>query len=150
MFNYEEFINNNKKLDEDVDVQVLAYIYNFLTCKSKTNDDIELIRSLFLDEYGYYFAYMLKIAFKRGDVCCTVDNHFIWLDDDFIAYDINGVSPDDTILFLASSIADLNRHKHIPIVSSRNNTSHKWSFDDILMMKKYKLIKRVGVVLKHH
>ena len=57
------------------------------------NDQIQdILRVKFMTGYCYYFAHMLKIAFHRGTVCWTAPfGHFVWLDTDNKAYDIEGL-----------------------------------------------------------
>lgn len=55
-------------------------------------DASDAVYSLFAAGYCYYFACMLKIAFKRGYICHAYPyDHIVWVDEDDIAYDIGGI-----------------------------------------------------------
>lgn len=52
----------------------------------------EEIRSLFMKWYCYHFVHILKATFESGEVCiCFPFGHFVWLDEDGVAYDADGV-----------------------------------------------------------
>lgn len=54
--------------------------------------DTDCIHELFAAGYCYYFAAMLRIAFKRGSICHAYPySHVVWVDEDEIAYDIDGI-----------------------------------------------------------
>lgn len=56
------------------------------------NSDNEDIYNLFACGYCYYFAVMLKDAFKRGEILWHKGfGHIVWKDIDDIAYDIGGI-----------------------------------------------------------
>ena len=51
----------------------------------------EKIRYHFRAGYCWHFANILRSVFNRGKICWTAPfSHFVWLDDDGIAYDIEG------------------------------------------------------------
>lgn len=79
---------------------VLTFIYNVLThCDL---DGSEYIRELFRSGYCYYFAHMLQLAFSRGDVAWAAPfGHFVWIDEDRIPYDIDGVYTEKALKFIA-------------------------------------------------
>lgn len=72
---------------------VIRFINQFKTLfKELTTEETAAIEKVFRNGYCYYFAIMLKDAFNRGEVCMTYDHeHVIWIDDDNVAYDINGM-----------------------------------------------------------
>lgn len=73
------------------DAQVLGFIYDFLMHSGKNNS--EIIRKQFHNGYCYYFAHMLRTAFNRGTVCIAAPiGHFVWMDDNQVPYDIEGVN----------------------------------------------------------
>ena len=79
--------------EKEANESVLGFIFDFVWCKASNINEYELIRSLFMDGYCYYFAVILKTAFNRGEICwCAPYAHFIWLDTNGIPYDIEGVS----------------------------------------------------------
>ena len=87
------FVTNQLKWSPNANEQVLQFIYNFAWHKASTETEHEQIRCLFMDGYCYYFATMLKTAFKRGEICwCAPYGHFVWLDTNGVPYDIEGVS----------------------------------------------------------
>lgn len=61
-----------------------------------------VLDEFFLTGWCYYFALMLKEAFKRGVICNNGRSHIIWLDgtNQFtdVAYDITGVYTDYEVL----------------------------------------------------
>lgn len=91
-FTKKEYIQKQMEWYPNADRQVIEFIADFTLNKSRNNNDCELIRTLFMDGYCYYFAHMLKLAFQRGEVCvCAPFGHFVWVDNN-IPYDIEGVS----------------------------------------------------------
>ena len=72
---------------------VIRFINQFKTLfKELTIEETDTIEKVFRNGYCYYFAIMLKDAFNRGEVCMTYDcKHVVWIDDDNVAYDINGI-----------------------------------------------------------
>lgn len=76
------------------DAQVLGFIYDFLMHSGETNS--EAIRNQFRNGYCYYYAHMLQRAFNRGTVCIAAPiGHFVWMDDNHIPYDVEGVNESD-------------------------------------------------------
>lgn len=52
----------------------------------------EKFRNAFADDYSYYFANMLKLAFNRGEIYWHRNyHHIVWKDDDGKTYDVFGV-----------------------------------------------------------
>lgn len=72
---------------------VIRFINQFKTLFNElTIEETDAIEKVFRNGYCYYFAIMLKDAFNRGEVCMTYDcMHVVWIDDDNVAYDINGI-----------------------------------------------------------
>lgn len=72
---------------------VIRFINQFKTLFNElTIEETDTFVKVFRNGYCYYFAIMLKDAFNRGEVCMTYDcRHVIWIDDDNVAYDINGI-----------------------------------------------------------
>ena len=72
---------------------VIRFINQFKTLfKELTIPETNAVAKVFRNGYCYYFAIMLKEAFNRGEVCMTYDHkHAIWMDDDNVAYDIDGM-----------------------------------------------------------
>ena len=73
--------------------EVAQFIDQFLTLFNTLDENgIDTVAKVFSQGYCYYFAIMLKEAFNRGEVCMTIDHtHVVWVDDDNVAYDINGI-----------------------------------------------------------
>lgn len=86
-----DWIKKVKSVHPKADEQVLQFVYDFRTMqKSEAAEDA--IYTQFESGYCYYFAHMLKLAFKRGEVCWAAPyGHMVWVDDDGIPYDIFGV-----------------------------------------------------------
>lgn len=72
---------------------VIRFINQFKTLFNElTIEETGVIEKVFTNGYCYYFAIMLKDVFNRGEVCMTYDHkHVVWIDDDNVAYDINGM-----------------------------------------------------------
>lgn len=72
---------------------VIRFINQFKTLFNElTIEETDTFVKVFRNGYCYYFAIMLKDAFNRGEVCMTYDcRHVVWIDDDNVAYDINGI-----------------------------------------------------------
>lgn len=84
------------------DTQVLQFIYNFLMHGGEEN--AEVIRNQFQNGYCYYFARMLQTAFNRGTVCIAAPiGHFVWLDENQVPYDIEGVNESDCDEYIPES-----------------------------------------------
>ena len=72
------------------------FINTFMLHASGDDPDIsdiicERIRSHFRSGYCWHFASILQSVFNRGKICWAAPfSHFVWLDDDGIAYDIEG------------------------------------------------------------
>lgn len=72
--------------------EVIAFINNFYNNVGDDADAKEVLRTQFRSGYCYYFAVMLKTAFRRGDVCwCAPFGHLCWRDIDGIPYDCEGI-----------------------------------------------------------
>lgn len=73
------------------DPAVAAFIADFLYVRGP--DHADAIGSAFRAGYCYYFAHMLALAFRRGQVCWAAPyGHFVWLDDkDGYPYDAEGL-----------------------------------------------------------
>ena len=127
-YQYDSSINFNGMNNVRIDVQVLGFIQQFNYSKVRKNekgepnlDDLELIRLLFEDGYCYYFAHMLKTAFNRGEVCiCAPFAHFVWVDENYIPYDISGMSDAEYEYLIPEKFLGedvVSDFKHIPNVS---------------------------------
>ena len=115
--NREEFIAKAKSREEDADETVLGFIYDFAHHKATTDKEYEQIRSLFMDGYCYYFAVMLETAFDRGVICwCAPFGHFVWVDENGVPYDIEGVSTSEANYYIPEDFIQegLDDFKHVP------------------------------------
>lgn len=84
------------------DTQVLQFIYKFLMHSGEENS--EVIRNQFRNGYCYYFAHMLQQAFNRGTVCIAAPiGHFVWMDENQVPYDIEGVNESDCDCYIPES-----------------------------------------------
>ena len=93
---------------ENANEQVLGFIYDFRMHSAgvfgKPEEAEEIIRNQFRNGYCYYFAHMLKLAFGRGEVCIAAPiGHFVWMDDNKIPYDIEGVNESDCDCYIPES-----------------------------------------------
>ena len=91
--------------------EVLEFIDNF---KNHSGIPYEIER-LFRSGYCYYFAYILKNAFNRGEVCwCAPLGHIVWMDTDGVPYDIEGINNSECleyipIKYMGDAINDFKR-----------------------------------------
>ena len=111
-----EFINGTKEWEVNADEAVLGFIYDFVWKKAASEEEYEMIRSLFMDGYCYYFATMLKTAFNRGEICwCAPFGHFVWVDENDVPYDVEGVSTAEAEYYIPESyIAEgIDDFKHV-------------------------------------
>lgn len=80
--------SNTSGFFKEANKDIITFIADILY----SNPDSDTIYNLFANGYCYYFALMLKNAFNRGTICWHRNySHIVWVDDDNIAYDINGV-----------------------------------------------------------
>ena len=118
-----DWIKKVKSVHSKADEQVLQFIYDFRTMqKSEAAEDA--IYTQFESGYCYYFAHMLKLAFKRGEVCWAAPyGHMVWVDDDGIPYDISGVDDSDTNDYIPEFMMEstVKDFRHVPGVV--NNTT---------------------------
>lgn len=85
---FDEMLTASKKKNNPV----LKFIDKFYAHAGTDPDKQEVLRYQFRAGYCYYFAVMLKAAFKRGEVCwCAPFGHFCWVDIDGCPYDVEGV-----------------------------------------------------------
>lgn len=77
--------------------------------------DTEAVYSLFAAGYCYYFAAMLRIAFKRGTICHAYPfGHIVWVDENEIAYDIGGICKEYEELIPVDTYGKaLNSFRHV-------------------------------------
>lgn len=114
----ENFINNQLRFYPNADKIVLQFIADFLyhgVPDIPLEESSESVRSTFRAGYCYYFAIMLQAAFKRGTVCWAAPfGHIVWMDENNIPYDIEGVNSSDCdyyipVSFLGDAIFDFMR-----------------------------------------
>lgn len=93
------FVEEQLEYDPTAKLEVLWFIAGFMYKNipyTDTETSSECIRYTFRAGYCYYFAHMLKTAFNRGQVCwCAPIGHIVWVDDDGMPYDIEGVNHSD-------------------------------------------------------
>ena len=85
---------NCEKIDwiENAKTEPEKFINNFMNSNGGSDEVMEAFRTTFKCGYCYYFATILKTAFNRGEICWTAPfGHFVWVDVDGIAYDIEGM-----------------------------------------------------------
>ena len=117
------FIQNHLSFCPNADESVLTFIADFLNHGVpgiSLADSNESIRRTFRAGYCYYFAVMLKTAFERGEVCWAAPfGHIVWVDDNNIPYDIEGVYESEYEYLIPVSYLgeSLNDFKHIANLS---------------------------------
>lgn len=129
----------NRRIKErvpEVDEQVLQFITDMVCHAAATEEEYEIIRSTFCAGYCYHFAHMLKHTFKRGEVCWAAPfGHFVWVDDNGIPYDVEGMNDGEQIYnipesYLGDMIKDFT---HIPGEKIPKTTEE----DIIAIIRKY-------------
>ena len=97
--------------------QVLGFIMDFSTHAADTEEGYSIICSTFRAGYCWHFAHLLQAAFQRGTVCWAAPfGHFIWMDDNRIPYDIEGVYSGEAFYFIPESYLndEVEDFLHIP------------------------------------
>lgn len=88
-------------MNYESDPEVIAFIECFIGNSTFTDHDKEVIRKTFMNGYCFYFAYMLKIAFGRGQLCWAAPHsHIVWVDDNGCPYDVEGVCATEALHFI--------------------------------------------------
>lgn len=121
---FEEYIQRITRSIPGADEQVLKFIMDFSTCTANTEEQYEIIRSLFRAGYCWHFAHLLKTTFGKGEVCVAAPfGHFVWKDDNDVTYDIEGVYCGEAFYFIPESyLGDaLQDFMHIPGVNHNAN-----------------------------
>lgn len=92
---------------KNADKEVIRFIANILY----DSKDSDTIYYFFTSGYCYYFALMLKDAYKRGTICWHRNHgHIVWVDDNNVAYDIDGAFydyDDGDLLPVETSLGEL-------------------------------------------
>ena len=104
-------------------MEVIAFIDKFLG-HQRDVDKAEVLRLQFAAGYCWYFAHMLQLAFNRGGVFWAAPfGHFVWVDTDGVAYDIQGVYVGEAEAYIPESFLGdcLYDFKHVP--GRRANTT---------------------------
>lgn len=84
----------------NMDTAVIVFIRDFLY--SQGIDGSEVIHDVFRSGYCWHFAHILKKSFGRGKVCLAAPfGHMVWVDDNDIPYDIEGVYTGECLCFIA-------------------------------------------------
>lgn len=133
----ESLIKNQMKFCSKANPVVLEFIFEFLYHNCTTEKEVEATRLKFMAGYCYYFAIMLKSAFERGSICWTAPfGHIVWVDNDGIPYDIEGVSTSEAEYYIPISYIQegLKDFKHIP--EEEFNASENYINKAILQYKK--------------
>lgn len=89
---------------KDADEYVLSFITDFATHAAINENEYEIICSTFRTGYCWHFAVMLKAVFGRGCVCWAAPfGHFVWMDDNNVPYDIEGVYFGEAVYYIPES-----------------------------------------------
>lgn len=94
---FETWLERVKTRHPKANETVLRFIFDFVNSQTSINNNdattspADIIYNQFANGYCYYFAQMLQIAFKRGEICWAAPlGHIVWVDDNNVAYDISG------------------------------------------------------------
>lgn len=121
----EDFMARRGEMEKDsppkgrpeTDGSVLKFIADFMACAASDDDEYEVMRSTFRAGYCWHFAHLLKNVFQRGEVCWAAPyGHFIWVDEDGVPYDAEGVNFGDQLYeiperYLGNMLDDF---RHVP------------------------------------
>lgn len=108
------YMKNSLRYKTESEIRVESFINRFV-------GDDHCLYDKFNNGYCFHFANMLKTTFDRGGLCLTYPySHFVWMDDDGLAYDINGVyvkeAHDDDIEYIPIDMmnkSDIDSFRHI-------------------------------------
>lgn len=88
----------------EADRTVLQFIADLMCHVAATEEEYELMRSTFRAGYCWHFAHILKATFMRGEVCWAAPfGHFVWVDDNGIPYDAEGLNEGEQIYNIPES-----------------------------------------------
>lgn len=123
------------------DNEVIRFINRFYDINNNSLDDQEVLRRQFRAGYCYYFAVMLKTAFKRGEVCwCAPFAHMCWVDVDGTPYDCEGEYTGEAVYLIPEHYLGDNI-KNFLHTDDTCNTSK----EDILnIIKQYRIDKSIS------
>ena len=137
----EDFVKEQIKYSNHANATVLYFIADFYYHSVSIYDDIdqhcETLRRQFRAGYCYFFAQMLKDAFGRGEVCWAAPfSHIVWVDNDQIAYDIEGVNESEVEYYIPISYLGnvIDGFKHVR--GLEHLTTKKFVVDTIERYKK--------------
>ena len=104
--------------------EVLGFISKFMLHQGTNSESSEVLRKQFMAGYCYHFAHILKSTFNRGTVCwCAPFGHFIWMDEDNTAYDIEGEYVGDNLYFIPESYLGDCLYDFLRIPNKGHNTT---------------------------
>lgn len=107
----ERFIKQELENYPGSDETIIRFIYNFRYFCGK--EGVDCVQNIFRNGYCYYFALMLKDAFKKGEMCLASPfGHIVYVQDG-IPYDIDGVYDGEAIEFVPVDKIDLEGFRHI-------------------------------------
>lgn len=113
----QKWINKTDKNLTDVE----EFINEFMAHSTKTDNDREMIRSLFMSGYCYHFAHILLATFNRGKIVWAAPfGHICWQDEDGTTYDIEGEYSGEAFYMIPEDFAEskvpgnMLDFKHIP------------------------------------
>lgn len=115
----QRLVTENLQYAPNANEEVLRFIGNFLfhgVPEVPLETSCESIRSTFRAGYCYYFAIMLRAAFQRGKICHAYPfSHIVWLDDNDIPYDVEGVYFGEAEKFVPIELLedDIEGFKHV-------------------------------------
>lgn len=65
---FSEWLKKIQKIHPKADEELFRFIYDF-SVKQGYGEAEEVLYQQFANEYCYYFACILKVAFNRGEIC---------------------------------------------------------------------------------
>ena len=97
-------LNAFPKANETVLHFIADFNYHSVTFYDDLEQHCESIRVQYRAGYCYFFAMILKDAFGRGEICWAAPySHIVWVDDDGIPYDIEGVNESECDYYIPIS-----------------------------------------------
>ena len=96
--------------------EVFNFINRFIQKAEVCGIEYGPLRNLFMGEYCFYFASMLKAAFNRGEIYIAAPfGHVVWRDTDDRYYDINDeyIGVADTMIPVTDPFCAIKDFKHL-------------------------------------
>lgn len=131
-----EYAYELKYPDKKPDKTVIQFITDAITSVDRKNSD-DVLYDFFHAGYCYYFALILKEAFRRGQICwCAPYGHICWQDENGVGYDIGGICDSECDFYIPVSYIKEGLLDFLHIPGKVFNASQEYIDNAIEMFKK--------------